>query len=66
MSDTRLWNPVWGPDMSSPKDLTRDKAERPDISGLPLWNPDKADWNLATNELRLGRTSPVQQPDMFG
>jgi hypothetical protein len=34
MSGTHLWNPAWGPDMSSPWDLTRDKAERSDISRL--------------------------------
>jgi hypothetical protein len=62
MSDNRLWNPAWGPDMSSPRDLTRDRAERSDMSGLgadmfriTLWNPDKeldkAGWNLAAEEL---------------
>jgi hypothetical protein len=29
-----VWNPAWGPDMSSPWDLTRDKAERSDMSRL--------------------------------
>jgi hypothetical protein len=34
MSGNRHWNPAWGLDMSGPRDLTRDKAERPDMSGL--------------------------------
>jgi hypothetical protein len=28
------------------------------------WNPDKADLNLAAEELRLGWTCPVQESDM--
>jgi hypothetical protein len=34
MSSNRLGNPAYGPDMSSHWDLTRDKAKRPDLSGL--------------------------------
>jgi hypothetical protein len=34
MFSNHLWNPAWGPDMSSPWDITRDKAERSDMSGL--------------------------------
>jgi hypothetical protein len=34
MSDNCLWNPAWGPDMFDLRDLTQDKAERPNISGL--------------------------------
>jgi hypothetical protein len=40
------------------------------MSGLSLCNldkePDKVDWDLAADELELGRTSPVQQSDMSG
>jgi hypothetical protein len=50
MSSQALWNPAWEPDMSGSGDLTRDKAERPDMSGKLLWNldkvPDKTDWDL--------------------
>jgi hypothetical protein len=34
MSINHLWNPPWGSDMFSSCDLTRDKAERSDISEL--------------------------------
>jgi hypothetical protein len=55
MSGQALWNPAWELDMSGSRDLTRDKAERPDMSGKPLWNPisktDKSSWDLATEEL---------------
>jgi hypothetical protein len=34
--------------------------------GLTLWNPDMAGWDLATEELELGRTCPVQESDMSG
>jgi hypothetical protein len=64
ISDNRLWNSAWGPDMSGPRDLTQDKGESPDMSGITLWNPDKVDWDLAAEELELGRTCPVQEPDM--
>jgi hypothetical protein len=50
--------------MSGPWDLTRVKAERPDMSRITLWNPNKVDWDLATEELRLGRTCPVQESNM--
>jgi hypothetical protein len=64
MSDNRLWNPVLEPDKSGSEDLTRDKAERSDMSGKPLWNPDKvldkAVWDLAIEELGLGRTCPAR------
>jgi hypothetical protein len=70
MIDTHLWNPAWGPDMSGPRDLTRDKAVRSDMSGLTLWNPDKepdkAGWDLAVEELGLGRTYLGWEPDMSG
>jgi hypothetical protein len=36
------------------------------MSGKPLWNPDKTGWDLATEELGLGRICPVQKPDMSG
>jgi hypothetical protein len=56
--------------MPDSEDLTWDKAERPDMSGKPLWNPvskpDKSGWDLAVEELGLERTSPVQEPDMSG
>jgi hypothetical protein len=29
------------------------------MSGITLWNPDKAGWDLAVEELGLGRTYPV-------
>jgi hypothetical protein len=75
MSDQALWNLAWEPDMSSFGDLTQDKTERSDMfrlgsdmSGKTLWNPDKepdkADWDLAAEELGLGRTCPVPEPDM--
>jgi hypothetical protein len=58
MSGTRLRNPAWGSDMFSPRDLTRDKAERSDMSRITLWNPDKelnkAGWDLAAEVLGLG------------
>jgi hypothetical protein len=34
MFGNRPWNLAWGPDMSGPRDLTRDKTERPNKSGL--------------------------------
>jgi hypothetical protein len=34
MFGNHLWNLAWGPNMSSLRDLTRDKAKRPDMSGL--------------------------------
>jgi hypothetical protein len=34
MSDKSLWTPPWELDMSSSRALTRDKAEKPDMSGL--------------------------------
>jgi hypothetical protein len=70
MSGQALWNPAWEPDMSGSRDLTRDKAERPDMSGKPLWNTvsktDKSSWDLATEELGLGWTCLVQKRDMSG
>jgi hypothetical protein len=36
------------------------------MSEKPLWNPDKASWDLATEELELGQICPVQEPDMSG
>jgi hypothetical protein len=40
----------------------------PNMSGKPLWNPDKvldkADWDLAAEELGLGQTCPIQELDM--
>jgi hypothetical protein len=40
------------------------------MSGKTLWNPDKepdkVGWDLATEELVLGQTCLVQEPDMFG
>jgi hypothetical protein len=36
------------------------------MSGKTLWNPDKVDWDLVTEELGLGWTCPVQEPDMSG
>jgi hypothetical protein len=33
-SDNPLWNPAWELDMSGSRALTRDKAERLDMSGL--------------------------------
>jgi hypothetical protein len=36
------------------------------MSGIILWNPDKAGWDIAAEELRLGRTCPVKESDMFG
>jgi hypothetical protein len=40
------------------------------MSGITLWNmdkePDKAGWDLAAEELRLGWTCPVQEPNMSG
>jgi hypothetical protein len=36
---------------------------------ITLWNPDKkpdkAGWDLATKELRLGWICPIQELDMF-
>jgi hypothetical protein len=64
MSGNRIWNPAWGLDMSGPRDLTRDKAERPDMSRITLWNldkePDTNGWDLASEELGLGRTCPAR------
>jgi hypothetical protein len=64
MSGYRLWNPALEPDKSGSEDLTRDKAERPDISEKPLWNPnkvlDKTVWDLAIEELGLGQTCPAR------
>jgi hypothetical protein len=38
------------------------------MSRITLWNSDneldKAGWDLAAEELRLGWTCPVQEPDM--
>jgi hypothetical protein len=34
MSSNHLWNPAWGSDISGHLDLTRDKAEKPDMFGL--------------------------------
>jgi hypothetical protein len=34
MSDLVLWKPVWEPNKFSSEDLTRDKAETPDMSEL--------------------------------
>jgi hypothetical protein len=38
--------------------------------GITLWNPDKkmdkVAWDLATEELGLGWTCPIQELDMFG
>jgi hypothetical protein len=34
MSGNHLWNPTMELDKSGPGDLTRDRAERPDMSGL--------------------------------
>jgi hypothetical protein len=38
------------------------------MCGKLLWNPisksDKSDWDLAAEELGLGRTCPVQEADM--
>jgi hypothetical protein len=40
------------------------------MSGKTPWNPYKelhqVGWNLATNDLGLGRTCLVQELDMFG
>jgi hypothetical protein len=40
------------------------------MSGKTLLNPDvgldKVGWDLATEDLRIGRTCPVQEPNMFG
>jgi hypothetical protein len=70
MSDIPLCNLDWEPEMPDFEDLTRDKAERPDMSEKPLWNPvsklNKSGWDLAVEELGLERTSPVQEPDMSG
>jgi hypothetical protein len=37
---------------------------------ITLWNPNKepnnVGWDLAAEELGLGRTCPVQESDMFG
>jgi hypothetical protein len=66
MFSQALWNPGWEPGKFDFGDLTWVKAERPDMSGKSLWNPDKVDWDLAAKELGLGRTYPVQEPDMFG
>jgi hypothetical protein len=68
MSSQALWNPAWEPDMSDFRDLTRDKAERPNMSEIPLRNPvskpDKSSWDLTVEELGLGQTRPVQEPNM--
>jgi hypothetical protein len=49
-------------------DLTWIKAERPDMSEITLWNPnkelDQAGRDLATEELRLRRICLVQELDM--
>jgi hypothetical protein len=55
-----LWNLV----SSDSGDLTRVKVERPNMSRKTLWNPDKVGWDLTVEELRLGRTCPVQESDM--
>jgi hypothetical protein len=40
------------------------------MSGKTLWNldkePDKVNWDLAAEDLRLGRTCLVQELDMSG
>jgi hypothetical protein len=63
MSDNHLWNPALEPDKSGSGDLTRDKAERPEMSRKPLWNqvskPDKSGWDIAPKEMGLGWTCPV-------
>jgi hypothetical protein len=32
--------------------------------GITFWNPDKAGWDLAAEELGFGRSCPVLVPDM--
>jgi hypothetical protein len=38
------------------------------MSAITLWNldkePNKAGWDLAAEDQRLGRTCPIQEPDM--
>jgi hypothetical protein len=34
------------------------------MSEKTLWNPDKVNWDLATEDLGLGRICPVQEPNM--
>jgi hypothetical protein len=50
MSGSGLWNLAKKLDMAG---VTRDKAERPDMSGLGLWNPDKM-------------SDKAERPDMSG
>jgi hypothetical protein len=38
ISGNHLWNLAKNPNKAG---VTRDKVERPNISGLGLWNPDK-------------------------
>jgi hypothetical protein len=49
--------PGLGTGYAGPCDLTWVKTEGPDKFGITLWNqdkePDKANWDLATEELRL-------------
>jgi hypothetical protein len=41
MSDNHLWNPALEPNKSGSRDLTWDRAERPDMSRKHLWNSSK-------------------------
>jgi hypothetical protein len=50
ISINRLWNPAKKPDKAL---VTQDKAERSDMSGLDLWNPDK-------------EQDKAERPDMSG
>jgi hypothetical protein len=36
------------------------------MSRVTLWNSDKAGWDLAAEELGLGQTYLVQEPNMSG
>jgi hypothetical protein len=63
MSGQALWNPTWELDKSGSEDLTWVKAERPEMSEKTLFNsdkkPDKVGWDLAIEELGLGRICPI-------
>jgi hypothetical protein len=54
--------------MSGSRNITRDKAEGPDMFEKPIWNlvskPDKSGWDIAAEELGLGWICPIQEPDM--
>jgi hypothetical protein len=64
MSGQALRNPAWESEKSSSGDLTWLNAKRPDMTEKTLWNSskelDKANWDLAAEELGLGRTCPAR------